>query len=66
MPLSPKPIWIPPFAFRQKKPREKNWESVRHTMSLEDQGLTVREDARLLAKTAKEWSENPPRWLWDA
>ena len=41
-------------------------ESVRHTMRLEDQGLTVREDAQLLAKTAKEWSENPPRWLWDA
>jgi predicted DNA-binding mobile mystery protein A len=48
-----------------EKAAKKKLDGVRHTMRLEDQGLTVREDARLLAKTVKEWSEDPPRWLWD-
>lgn len=49
-----------------EKAAKKRLDGVRHTMRLEDQGLTVREDAQLLSKTAKEWSEDPPRWLWDA
>ena len=49
-----------------EKAARKKLDGVRHSMRLEDQGLTVREDARLLAKMAKEWSDDPPRWLWDA
>lgn len=49
-----------------EKAARKKLESVRHTMRLEDQGLTEKEDARLVDKMAEEWSEATPRWLWDA
>lgn len=48
-----------------EKAAKKKLESVRHTMHLEDQGLTVREDVMQLAEMAEEWSKEPPRWLWD-
>ena len=40
--------------------------TVSHTMRLEDQGLSVREDAELQDKLVEDWVRNPPRWLWDA
>ena len=39
--------------------------TVAHTMRLEEQGLTAKNDAKHLAKMVDQWVENPPRWLWD-
>jgi predicted DNA-binding mobile mystery protein A len=48
----------------QKMARQK-LVKVSHSMRLEDQGLTAKEDAKQLNKMVEEWVKDPPRWLWD-
>lgn len=38
---------------------------VSHTMRLEDQGLPVEEEARMLARQVEEAVRQSPKWLWD-
>jgi predicted DNA-binding mobile mystery protein A len=38
---------------------------VSHTMRLEDQGLSVKDEGRLLEDQAEEFMRELPRWLWD-
>jgi predicted DNA-binding mobile mystery protein A len=49
-----------------EKAAKRKLDSVAHTMRMEDQGLSEKENARQVSKLAEEWAENPPRWLWDA
>ena len=48
-----------------EKTAKNNLRSVSHTMRLEDQGTTEKEDARQLARMVDDWIKDPPRWLWD-
>ena len=36
-----------------------------YSMQLEDQGLTVREEAGILDAVSEDAVRHPPRWLWD-
>lgn len=48
-----------------QKTAKQNLNAVTHTMRLEDQGLTAKENEKQLAGMVNEWIRNPPRWLWD-
>lgn len=39
--------------------------NISHTMQLEDQGLTKKEESKQIEAKVDEWVRNPPRWLWD-
>jgi predicted DNA-binding mobile mystery protein A len=39
---------------------------VAHTMRLEEQGLSAKEDGKQIAKMVEEWIKDPPHWLWDS
>lgn len=49
-----------------KKAAKQNLKVVSHTMRLEAQGLTLKEEKNQLEKIVEAWVNNPPRWLWDA
>lgn len=49
-----------------EKAAKENLKSISHTMSLEDQGLSADENAKLIAKLAADWTREPPRHMWDA
>lgn len=48
-----------------EKAARRNLENVVHTMRLENQGLSQKENARQMDKLVAEWVKDPPRWLWD-
>jgi predicted DNA-binding mobile mystery protein A len=48
-----------------QKTAKQNLKVVSHTMRLEDQGLTAKEEAKQLNRLVAEWVKDPPRWLWD-
>lgn len=39
--------------------------SVSHTMRLEEQSLSVKEETKQASAKIEEWVADPPRWLWD-
>lgn len=47
------------------KVAKQNLKTVTHTMRLEDQGLSEKEDAKQLKNWVDELVKDPPRWLWD-
>jgi predicted DNA-binding mobile mystery protein A len=48
-----------------EKAAARRFKSVTHTMALEEQALSMQDDAKMRARKAREWIEDPPRWLWD-
>jgi predicted DNA-binding mobile mystery protein A len=48
-----------------QKAAQRNLENVAHTMRLERQGLSEKENAQQMARMIAEWTKDPPRWLWD-
>ena len=48
-----------------RKAASYNLDIVANTMRLEDQGLSVQENANQFDKMVEEWVKDPPRWLWD-
>jgi predicted DNA-binding mobile mystery protein A len=48
-----------------QKAARRNLENVAHSMRLEQQGLSEKENARQMDRMVAEWVRNPPRWLWD-
>ncbi len=48
-----------------RKAASYNLDIVANTMRLEDQGLSVKENANQFDKMVEEWVKDPPRWLWD-
>jgi predicted DNA-binding mobile mystery protein A len=49
-----------------EKSARDNLKNVSHTMRLEDQGISVKEEAKWLDDKTEAWVKDPPRWLWDA
>jgi len=47
------------------KAAQRNLENVAHSMRLEKQGLSEKENAREKDRIVAEWIKDPPRWLWD-
>ena len=47
------------------KVAQRNLGNVAHTMLLEKQSLSERENARQMARMVAEWIKDPPRWMWD-
>lgn len=48
------------------KAAKRNLKTVAHTMRLEDQGLSEKENTDQLEEMVDKWVKDPPRWLWDA
>jgi predicted DNA-binding mobile mystery protein A len=49
-----------------EKAAKRKLASVAHTMKMEGQGLSEKENAKQISTLVEEWMEDPPRWLWDS
>ncbi len=63
--LVPKSSMESAIRVQAQKAATKNFNSIIHTMRLEDQGLSAKENEKQLNRVVEELVKDPPRWLWD-